>query len=600
MNHNIGLNKVEIRQQYTSEIEELQSQIIIRNLKNQAFVGGEILSFIVAVGFVVLYTVIDGASWTLWMAAVAMIAYLIVRYFYVQNDRSIEKLHALKTVYEDEVKYLDGDFSSFGNGEEYADPKHPYTTDIDIFGRDSLFQRVNRTVTKGGSDMLADSFASMEWGKNKEKPQKELAAMPQWRADFIATVQGQTIATGELRDVADRISVMNIAPLAASASVRYLALLSVGGLWLLVALSVGGYAEASLPLLWAVLQFLAVWLCCSGPLREISKAVAVLHRRMTPVATLVGKICSANFRDPDLRTLADSLDGAERAFKELDSILKALDRRGNILGLLLTNTFFLADYRTVCRFRHWQQTNARMVGDWIDALSRVDVLVSMSTFRYNEPAATDAEVIDSGRMVYEARSLRHPFLGEHAVGNDFILEEQHYYIVTGANMAGKSTFLRAVGINYVLAMNGMPVFADSLRVSVFSLFTSMRTTDDLTRGISYFNAELLRLSQLLSYCRTQHHTLVILDEILKGTNSLDKLNGSRLFLQHISELPVTAVVATHDLELSKMADEHPSRFHNYCFEIELGTDVTYSYKITQGVARNQNATYLLRNKVLNS
>lgn len=186
------------------------------------------------------------------------------------------------------------------------------------------------------------------------------------------------------------------------------------------------------------------------------------------------------------------------------------------------------------------------------------------------------------------------------MGNDFILEEQHYYIVTGANMAGKSTFLRAVGINYVLAMNGMPVFADSLRVSVFSLFTSMRTTDDLTRGISYFNAELLRLSQLLSYCRTQHHTLVILDEILKGTNSLDKLNGSRLFLQHISELPVTAVVATHDLELSKMADEHPSRFHNYCFEIELGTDVTYSYKITQGVARNQNATYLLRNKVLNS
>ena len=105
---------------------------------------------------------------------------------------------------------------------------------------------------------------------------------------------------------------------AASASVRYLALLAVGGLWLLVALSVGGYAEASLPLLWAVLQFLAVWLCCSGPLREISKAVAVLHRRMTPVATLVGKICSANFRDPDLRTLADSLDGAERAFKELE------------------------------------------------------------------------------------------------------------------------------------------------------------------------------------------------------------------------------------------------------------------------------------------
>lgn len=589
-----------MKQQYISEIEELQSQIVIGNLKNQAFMGGEILSFITAVGFVVLFTVIDGASWTLWMAGVAMVAYLVVRYFYVRNDHAIEKLQALKTVYENEVRYLDGDFSRFGSGEEYADPKHPYSTDIDIFGRESLFQRVNRTVTKGGSDMLADSLASMKWGKNKEKPQKELAAMPQWRADFIATVQGQTIATDELCGVADRVSAMAIAHWAVSSPVRYLAILAVGGLWLLIGLSVGGYAEASLPLLWAVMQFLVVWLCCSGPLREISKAVSVLHRRMTPVATLVGKICSANFRDPELRALVEALDGAERAFRELDSILKALDRRGNILGLLLANALFLSDYRTICRFLHWQQANAHRVGDWIDVLSRVDVLVSMSTFRYNEPLATDAEVIDSDRMVYEARSLRHPFLGERAVGNDFSFEDRHYYIVTGANMAGKSTFLRAVGINYVLAMNGMPVFADSLRVSVFSLFTSMRTTDDLTRGISYFNAELLRLSQLLAHCRARRHTLVILDEILKGTNSLDKLNGSRLFLQHISELPVTAIVATHDLELSKMADEHPSRFHNYCFEIELGTDVTYSYKITPGVARNQNATYLLRNKVLNT
>lgn len=589
-----------MKQQYISEIEELQSQIVIGNLKNQAFMGGEILSFITAIGFVVLFTVIDGASWTLWMAAVAMVAYLVVRYFYVRNDHAIEKLRALKTVYENEVRYLDGDFSCFGSGEEYADPKHPYSTDIDIFGRDSLFQRVNRTVTKGGSDMLADSLASMKWGKNKEKPQKELAAMPQWRADFIATVQGQTVATNELCGVADRVSAMAIAHWAVSSPVRYLAMLAVGGLWLLIGLSVAGYAEASLPVLWAVMQFLVVRLCCSGPLREIGKAVSVLHRRMTPVATLVGKICSANFRDPELRALVEALDGAERAFRELDSILKALDRRGNILGLLLANALFLSDYRTICRFLHWQQANAHRVGDWIDVLSRVDVLVSMSTFRYNEPLATDAEVIDSDRMVYEARSLRHPFLGERAVGNDFSFEDRHYYIVTGANMAGKSTFLRAVGINYVLAMNGMPVFADSLRVSVFSLFTSMRTTDDLTRGISYFNAELLRLSQLLAHCRARRHTLVILDEILKGTNSLDKLNGSRLFLQHISELPVTAIVATHDLELSKMADEHPSRFHNYCFEIELGTDVTYSYKITQGVARNQNATYLLRNKVLNS
>lgn len=144
----------------------------------------------------------------------------------------------------------------------------------------------------------------------------------------------------------------------------------------------------------------------------------------------------------------------------------------------------------------------------------------------------------------------------------------------------------------------MPVAADSLRLSRFNLFTSMRTTDDLTRGISYFNAELLRLEQLVNYCDEHPHTLIVLDEILKGTNSADKLNGSRMFLEYISQREVTGIIATHDLELSRIADEQPERFDNWCFEIELGAAVTYSYKITRGVARNQNATFLLKERVL--
>ena len=173
-------------------------------------------------------------------------------------------------------------------------------------------------------------------------------------------------------------------------------------------------------------------------------------------------------------------------------------------------------------------------------------------------------------MVYSAQGLYHPFLGEMAVRNDFQISDGHYYIVTGANMAGKSTFLRSVGINYILALCGLPVFANHLKVSRFSLFSSMRTTDDLAHGISYFNAELLRLKQLIGYCKQNRHTLIILDEILKGTNSLDKL-------------------------LSKMQQEYPDRFHNYCFEIQLSDEITYTYRITEGVARNQNATYLLKN-----
>lgn len=188
--------------------------------------------------------------------------------------------------------------------------------------------------------------------------------------------------------------------------------------------------------------------------------------------------------------------------------------------------------------------------------------------------------------------------------NDFTIKDDNYYIITGANMAGKSTFLRSLGVNYILAMAGMPVFADQLKISRFRLFSSMRTTDDLTHGISYFNAELIRLEELLKFCKESGEgnkeplrTLIILDEILKGTNSLDKLNGSRKFLEAIAKQPVSGIIATHDLELSKMENDASGKFHNYCFEIDLGTDVTYTYKIQKGVARNQNATFLL-NKIL--
>lgn len=254
----------------------------------------------------------------------------------------------------------------------------------------------------------------------------------------------------------------------------------------------------------------------------------------------------------------------------------------------------MSDFFLVRRFLRWQRHYMERIADWTGCVSQIDGLVSMAVYSYNEQQAVAAEVVEADGVVYEAKGIYHPFLGAKAVRNDFTIDDGNYYIVTGANMAGKSTFLRSIGVNYILAMNGMPVFAESLRVSVFNLFSSMRTADDLSRGISYFNAELLRLRQLIESCKHAARTLIILDEILKGTNSLDKLNGSRLFLQEISRLPVSGIIATHDLELSKMEDDAPSRFHNWCFEIELGGNITYTYKITPGVARNQNATYLLK------
>lgn len=577
---------------YTEKERRLAGEIAQLKQKSRLFVAGQIVFFLLFLAFLVLYTLVSWGALPLVLSAISLLLYALVRLMDVKNDEQVHRFSNLRKVYLHELSYLNGDFSCFNDGERYVDAHHPFTFDLDVFGKDSLFQRINRTVTTGGSDWLAAQLSSVANRSARAEAVDELASMEPWRATFMALGADGRIDSALIRQALQEIKSLQIPTFAARRWTFVLACLLIVGLFAAVVASVAGWVSAQLPLWWGILHFFGVFFVCSGACRVISKAVDKLHEQLQVYVELIRQVSETTaFTTPQNAAIVDVLQGARQSFDQLNDILNGLDRRGNILGLFLMDALFLSDYFLVRRFLRWQRQYLGQVPVWIDAISEMDGLVSMATFRYNEPQAGRAEVAASEEMVYEAVGLYHPFLGAKAVRNDFTLQHRHYYIITGANMAGKSTFLRALGINYILAMNGMPVFATSLRVSAYSLFSSMRTTDDLAHGISYFNAELLRLKQLLTACRHNAQTLIILDEILKGTNSVDKLNGSRLFLQAVSALPVTGVIATHDLELSKMEGE---RFHNYCFEIALGQDVTYSYKITPGIARNQNATFLLR------
>lgn len=577
---------------YTEKERQLAGEIAQLKQKSRLFVAGQIVFFLLFLAFLVLYTLVSWGVLPLVLSVVSLALYALVRLMDVKNDEQVHRFSNLRKVYLHELSYLKGDFSCFDDGERYVDAHHPFTFDLDVFGKDSLFQRINRTVTTGGSDWLAAQLSSVDNRSARADAVDELASMEPWRATFMALGADGRIDSALIRQALQEIKSLQIPTFAAKRWTFGLAWLLIVGLFAAVVASVAGLVSAQLPLWWGILHFFGVFFVCSGACRVISKAVDKLHAQLQVYVELIRQVSeTTTFTTPQNASIVNVLQGARQSFDQLNDILNGLDRRGNILGLFLMDALFLSDYFLVRRFLRWQRQYLGQVPVWIDAISEMDGLVSMATFRYNEPQAGRAEVAASKEMVYEAVGLYHPFLGAKAVRNDFTLQHRHYYIITGANMAGKSTFLRALGINYILAMNGMPVFATSLRVSAYSLFSSMRTTDDLAHGISYFNAELLRLKQLLTACQHNSQTLIILDEILKGTNSADKLNGSRLFLQAVSALPVTGVIATHDLELSKMEGE---RFHNYCFEIALGQDVTYSYKITPGVARNQNATFLLR------
>lgn len=599
---------------YQDRTAALTAQIASLKMRNRIFLTAELLTFAAAIGFVAAYTVY-GKLWLTGMAALTGVAYIVARRMDVNNSERTARLTARRTAYENELEYLDGDFSPFDDGRRYSDPQHPFAYDMDIFGPQSLFHRINRTVTTGGSDELARRLSSLpdcdgmeENGRENMLPEDaktshfieyieqqhsiidRLAADEELRTEFAARRQDTPTDTGAVLQALDDVHRMRLPAWAGSKTAAIFAWLSLGGFFTTVVLSAFCSLPSGIPTAWGTLHLFIQLMMCNRPLRAIDKTAGRLDSEFRAYGELMDILTT----NETAANAGPTLASAGEAFGSLRRILDGLDRRGNVLGLILFDIFMLSDFFLVRRFRRWQQCHTETIGRCIREVSTLDALISMATFRYNEPEAGSAEICNSTDVVYEARGLWHPFIDSHAVRNDFDIADSHYYIVTGANMAGKSTFLRSLGVNYILAMSGMPVFAESLKVSVFSLFSSMRTSDDLAHGISYFNAELLRLKQLIAHCHRHRRTLIILDEILKGTNSLDKLNGSRMFLDAISRLPVSGVIATHDLELSRMADERPERFHNFCFEIRLADEITYTYKITPGVARNQNATHLLR------
>lgn len=596
---NENLNKL-----YKEQIAALAQSIGSLRAKSRIFVMAEVLSFAVSIGFVVFFTVLNDASWTLGVALCVLFLYFYIRNLDIKNDRKITDALALKLVYEKEVAYQTGDYTKFDAGERYLQPTHPFTFDLDVFGQGSLFQRINRTISSGGSDYLAESLS----GKWESLPTTELLKHIEQRVEAIGELaknepflsqfkaQGaeKPIDTAAVKEAFGSIHALQIPSYFGNPTFRTLLYANLVGFYLSIFLSIGNFVPAFLPLWWGIFNFFLATFCTHKYIKLVNEAISKLKDQVRGYVNMASLIEKQSFTAAHLCELKANLSGAMASFGQLERILQKIDNRSNEIGIVLFNCFGLLDITIVRHFLRWQRTYEPITDQWIGASSIFDALVSMATFRLNEDKAEEATVVGDNEVSYKARSIYHPFLGEKAVRNNFDIQNHEYYIITGANMAGKSTFLRTLGVNYILAMNGLPVFAEEMRVSVFRLFTNMRTTDDLTHGISYFNAELLRLKQLIASLDPNVPSLIILDEILKGTNSLDKLNGSRLFLEYISERNVTGVIATHDLELSKLEDENPQRFHNYSFEIELGTDVTYTYKIGRGVARNQNATFLLK------
>lgn len=504
-------------------------------------------------------------------------------------------------VNKNEIQALEGDFSAFNCGDKYIDHQHDYSYDIDIFGEGSLFGYLNRCVTSYGSDILAcwlsNPYDLVNDLKNRQEIIKELAEKVEWRHEFMA----EGMRTSLEKNGITRLFEWMRNPIYTKRSqikVFLIYTMPVVAVTIL-ALVLAGYMHH----IYLVLVLLFnLGFVAAGMRRnnKVHQAVSGHYTYLSSMNRLLEVVDKGDFRSGGLIDIKNDITGssgsASRAIKKLGKLIQAFDSRLNIFAGFILNGFLLWDYHCIVRIDRWRNTYKDLFPSWLDVIGSLDAFSALANNTFNNPGFVFPQT-SPGLTVFKATAMGHPLIDERKrVCNDFEIEKNgRICIITGANMAGKSTFLRTVAINYILAMTGSPVCASQMNFIPLKLFTSMRTTDSLSDNESYFYAELKRLSLLKDRTETNDPVFFILDEILKGTNSADKTYGSRLFIIKLISNKGTGMIATHDISLGDLEKEFPENIFNKCFEIDIsGDSINFDYKLQDGITRKMNAVLLMR------
>lgn len=591
------MNQTDLHAFYSAKIEKNRAALQLAKRKRNIATASILISFVLFVASIYQVFTKEGVVVYILMTAMIGLSFVFSTKIDSKLLRKIDQSKALIRFNEREQKCLEGHYTLLSPGNEFKEIDHPYSNDLDIFGENALFQLINRTVTPTAKSRLADTLLNpcldRETLEKRQKAAEELAAQIDWCQAFLSTPFKNPPTETHQQTIEHWKTQPPFFKHRWSIGFLYFA----NALMLLSILAgIIDYQNFKYTLLLFIIQVLMALLTSGKVTRQTQKLnqflssidgyhrLAKVMEKLPVKSDLLQQIHQALFSD----------ENALKAFAKLNAVKNELDSRQNILIALIVNGLYLQDLHSVLRLERWRKRHLNRLEAWISAISQMEVLASMAIFRFNHPHYAVPQIDE--RIVVQAEELGHPLLPDkQRISNDFYLHNLHeLYIVTGANMAGKSTFLRAIGINMVLALSGNVVCAKRFSFTPMRIFTSMRTTDNLSKGTSYFHAELLRLKALVEQVSECGNHFIILDEMLKGTNSVDKLNGSVRFLNKLTSLPVCGLVATHDLALSKLSEENPQHFFNICFEIEhTETDIQYDYKIKKGVSKTMNATILL-------
>ncbi len=584
---------------YSQNIENLTS-FLKKIRKTIAWLYlARLLTFLLVIAFIVLFIKFNNNSIYLIFSLITFIVFLLlVKFDLIFSWKEKFNTHKM-VVNENELKFLNHQYLDRPTGDEYTHLNPHLAADFDIFGKASLFQYLNRCSTVAGKTRLAEGLSHSHTDPTlilkKQQSIKELSGKQNLSQDFQAYgmfifENGNEIEHLQawLNETDEKIKLLKILNLVVP-------LMNL--IWyILVALGI--FSISSLGL--SILLSLAIVGFNKKRIGKAHDQLGKTAKTFEKYTALIRLIENENFHSDYLRELQQKLTvndcKASDSLSELFKLLNSFDIRYNLIVSFLLNAILIFDIQVFCRMEKWKTKHKNSIASWFNTLSETDMLISYASHAFNNQAEVSYPNISEAEFRFKAEEMGHPLLHSNVrINNTVELNGMPaVMIITGANMAGKSTFLRTMAINLILGMNGAPVCAKSFVFSPCDILSSIKIQDSLANNESYFYAELLRLKEIIEHVKSHPKTFVILDEILRGTNTRDKQLGSLGLLEKLISQHAVVILATHDVSIGELEKKYPGIVTNHCFEVELTNDqLIFDYKLKNGISQKLNASFLM-------
>jgi hypothetical protein len=531
-------------------------------------------------------------------AFLSFVGFLFLMRIHSKLSFQRELTKAILKINKDEITYLKREKIPFENGIEFNDFHHPYAYDLDIFGEHSLFQNINRTATFIGKKTLANQLLNLSSNETILENQQaidELKTKIDWRQDFLALAMISNDSKNSYESLLYWNSFKN------NTLPKVIVALSV----ILPVLFLGFLAayfitSKTIILSYLTYVFIANLIVLGQSFKRIQSEIAKadnVDKIIKQYSLLVQKIETETFQSKKLIDLQQQLvfknATATKHLKDLSELFSRMDTINNLVTAIVFNGTFLFNLHVLKALLKWKDNYSTELEKWITIIGEFEALNSLANLAYNNPDFVFPEINSEYKIRFS--DLSHPLLNPATrVGNDTHFYPESYMILTGSNMSGKSTFLRSLGINMVLGGIGSVVCASKANMHPLPVLVSMRLSDSLADSESYFFAEIKRLKQIMDALE-ERPAFVLLDEILRGTNSDDKRNGTIEVVKKIIAKNAIGAIATHDIEVCLTTNEYPDILTNQCFEVEIqNNDLHFDYKLRNGICKNRSATFLMQ------